>query len=183
MDLGFIDKVLKPPSLTSQAHQGVKLEEDEQGQATSPGEKHEVKVLKEGSDFCLSFIELGAFFCLCKNCVTNNASSVGVGGQSSFVPSPGGVLAILKNPDVAFSLPTLKLSSVEEEVMPSSKPPWTSSCHLSFTSLPVRAWSFVVACFVARVMLMSLTNVPLSTTSNPSPVLPSTSAPWPVSAL
>ena len=54
MDLGFVDEVLKPPSLTSQSHQGVKLEEDKQGLATSLGEKHKVKAVKEGSDFCLS---------------------------------------------------------------------------------------------------------------------------------
>jgi hypothetical protein len=73
--------------------------------------------VKGGSEIVLSCIGSGVSFCLRKSCSTNHATFVGSGGQSLFIPPSGGVLVILKSPHVAFSLPTLKLSSVEEDVV------------------------------------------------------------------
>jgi hypothetical protein len=114
MDLGFADEDPKPLSLALQDPPVVKSEEEKR---ISLGKKYKVIVVKEDSNLCMSFIGSGASICLRKDCVTNHAFTVGVGGKSSFVPPRGGVLAILKNANVAFSSPTLKLSSVEEEVV------------------------------------------------------------------
>jgi hypothetical protein len=116
-NLGFDDEVVKSLVLDPQDQVVPKSDEGKPAAGTSSGKKYKVKMVSDSSDYCLSYIGSGASFCLRRKCLTNHGTSVGVGGQSSFVPSVGGVLVILKNPNVAFSSPSLKLSSVEEEVV------------------------------------------------------------------
>jgi hypothetical protein len=100
------------------AQLAIKTEDDKRSGSTSnQGKKFKVKVVKDSSEICLSYIGSGASFCLRKNCSTNHATFIGTGGLSAFLPPPGGGLVILKNPQVAFSSPTLRLSAVEEDVV------------------------------------------------------------------
>ena len=136
MDLGFVVEDPKPPPVAARAQQLFKSEDDKRV-GTSQGKKFKVRVVKDGSGMCLSYIGSGASFCLRNNCSTNHGTFIGPGGEPSFVPPSGGVLAILKNANVAFSSPTLRLSSVEEDVviawegMTNSMEEWQSSFQAS----------------------------------------------------
>jgi hypothetical protein len=68
------------------------------------GKKYKVKSVDTKSNMCLSYIVLGATFCLRVNCSTNHASASEEGSQM-FEPPEGRVLAILKNGQVAFAAP------------------------------------------------------------------------------
>jgi hypothetical protein len=83
---------------------------------SSMGKKYKVKTVTVDSGVCLKYIGLGTSFCLKKGCSTDHRSSGGE-GNAAFVAPSGGVLVILKNAQVAFASPTLKLSSVEPDVV------------------------------------------------------------------
>jgi hypothetical protein len=85
-------------------------------ESTSTGKKYKVKSVKGQAGLCLKYIGSGASFCLRKQCSTNHGG-VGGGGLQSFIIPEGEVVAILKNPQVAFTAPILKLTSIENEVV------------------------------------------------------------------
>lgn len=114
MDLGLPVRKLAPAILSVRDSSEGKSEDDRK----TGGKKYKVKIVDSSSSaLCLSYIGSGASFCLRPNCSINHAASLGVGGQSRFVPPREGVLVIVKNSTVAFTSPTLKLTSVEAEVV------------------------------------------------------------------
>ena len=114
MDLGLPERKPAPTVLAAKDAVEVKSEEDRR----IGGKKYKVKIVDGSSTaLCLSYIGSGASFCLKKNCSTNHAPSLGVGGQSLFIPPREGVLVIVKSSTVAFTSPTLKLTAVEAEVV------------------------------------------------------------------
>jgi hypothetical protein len=115
MDLGLDER--KPGA--SQVNQGRgELLEDERmsGHASSTGKKYRVKAVRGDSGVCLKYIGSGTSFCLRSDCSTDHRNTSGV-GLASFVAPASGALVILKNAQVAFATPTLKLSSVEPDVV------------------------------------------------------------------
>jgi hypothetical protein len=140
----FIDRgfdLEAPEPLTTPVQQDgsfgvVKLEEDRRRGPSDQGEKFEVKMIEDSSELCLRCVGSGASFCLRKNCSVNHGSVAGSVERASFEPSPGGEFVTMKNLNVAFSSPTLKVASVEEEVVDT----WEGA------SCPVTEWQ---ECFQA----------------------------------
>jgi hypothetical protein len=116
LDLGLISDEDQPPAEVAGRTLEEKSEDAKVGGLSSFGKKYKIKVVEPQGEFCLKYIGSGASFCLRKECVTNHGGAGG-GGLLAFDPPRGGVLAILKSPQVAFASPTLRLSSVELEVV------------------------------------------------------------------
>jgi hypothetical protein len=139
IDCGF--DLEAPEPLTTPVQQDgsfgvVKLEEDRRRGPSGQGKKFKVKMIEDSSELCLRCIGSGASFCLRKNCSINHGSVAGSVERASFEPSPGGEFVTMKNLNVAFSSPTLKVASVEEEVVDT----WEGA------SCPVTEWQ---ECFQA----------------------------------
>ena len=116
MDCGFEGDFVEPPSTPVQPE--IKLENERRSGATAAqGKKFKVKVVEEFSGNCFRYIGSGASFCLRKNCSIKHGTYVGSVEQASFKPSPGGDFVIMKSVHVAFTSPTLNLSSVADEVV------------------------------------------------------------------
>jgi len=115
LDLGIPSEDENVKERIGKKDQEVKREEDPN--STTLGKKYKIGIVRSDSAFCLKYIGSGASICLRTGCTTNHGGASGVGGRQSFTPPSCGVLLILKNGQVAFASPALKMSSVEGNVV------------------------------------------------------------------